>query len=127
MGGNGLVDKKQDLPLAVGPLADSLQRCAIVNQRPSLLRGQNAAVFMFLDRKDEARIFPDDRGVELVSVSSRADGDLSVSRVLLDCVTWALRDTRDPGLNRQIGVSMLDLQRNASSAFWLPAFIILPP
>ena len=45
---------EENLFLSICALASSLERCAILNEQPRLLRVENAPVFVFLDREDEA-------------------------------------------------------------------------
>jgi hypothetical protein len=41
--------KEKDLPFAIWALADFLERCATLTDRPCLFRGKNAPIFVFLD------------------------------------------------------------------------------
>lgn len=74
---------EENLFLPIWALADSLEHCAIFNECPRFLRVKNAADLVFFDREDEARVLPDGRCVEFISVRSRRCRDSSIGRVFL--------------------------------------------
>ena len=77
---------EKNLLFIVRAFANPLKRCTILDDRPRLLRMENSSVLMFFDSEDQARVFPDNRGVEFVSVRSSWHRDFSIDLVFLNRV-----------------------------------------
>ena len=75
--------------------ANLLECCATFAEQPSFFRGKNTAVFVFLDRADQAGILPDDPRVECVSIGSRECRDFAIGCVLLCTACRGLEEWRE--------------------------------
>ena len=99
----------------------------ILDQRPRLFRNDDAALFMFFDRKHQALILPDDRGVELIPVSPGRHRCAAIGAVTLHSVPRRPGTSENGSFHNQVGTVMIDVSDDIVCPFWHASFVALLP
>lgn len=108
-------------------LADTLQRVSVIGQAPDLCGVDDAAIFVLDDGEDKSLVAPGDLRVKAVTVGSGRDGLFAVRGVVLEGMLLREKGTKRCGLDRQLGIVVLDAQGGVAGACRDAVRIVLLP
>jgi hypothetical protein len=122
-----LANVNQRLLLALRTLADTLQRGAVVYQRPGFFGKQHAPILVLFHSEDQARTAPSDGSMELIPVSPGGHRCLAIRAVALHSVPRRPGTPQNRSLHNQVRIAVIDLQRDIACPLWRTAFAALFP
>lgn len=108
-------------------LADTLQCVSVVSQAPDLCGVDDATIFVLDDGEDKSLITPGDLRMEAVTVGSGRNGLFAVRGVVLEGMLLREKGTKCRGLDRQLGIVVLDAQGSVAGARRDAVRIVLLP
>jgi hypothetical protein len=88
---------------------------------------EDAAIFMFFDRKLKALTVPNDGSIELVPISPGRHRCNAIDAVALHSVPRRPGSSEGGSLHDQIGTAVIDVSDDIARSFWHASFVALLP